>query len=403
MSTYFATTRRIQALGEALQPNKRHLRHTLSRCGYYFVDMDKYMHYYLRTTEPKRIPPSAVVTHSKTDVFTNFLESDQVSSIVVCVHGYNVHFFEALSWFRILTDTMKHLDPLGQYVITSAEDLTTTDDCNITNRTAFIGFSWPSRGKVLNYLADQGAARASASALGALLTRLRATGRSVNLLCHSMGNLLACHALSHLLDGQFHSCNSSETGDIKKLLVRGNRAKRNGIETEQVERDRWLVDNYVMIAPDVERRHVTRCVDDETVESSYHGPFYSGLQHLVKNKVNFFSRFDRALAISDYEKSSREVRLGLRETLDKWTLGLLDFRERNPDQRWEERLGQGPAPVNAAPTIRSVNATELANRQIGHGDHIDAVPVVERIARELKIGIKPQSAAGAREGGGESA
>ena len=67
------------------------------------------------------------------------------------------------------------------------------------------------------------------------------------------------------------------------------------------------------------------------------------------------------------------------------TFGLLDFLKRNPDQRWEKRLGSAPAPLNAAPGFVSVNATELAGRRIGHGDHIDSLPIVKRIARELGI------------------
>ena len=121
------------------------------------------------------------------------------------------------------------------------------------------------------------------------------------------------------------------------------------------------------------------------MESGYVGQFYSGLQHLVRRKVNVFSRFDRALALSNYEKTSRKAGFAIGEAANKLTLGLLAFLERNPDQRWERRLGEAPAPLNAAPGFESINATELANRKIDHSDHIDSRAVVGRIAEVLEI------------------
>ncbi len=102
--------------------------------------------------------------------------------------------------------------------------------------------------------------------------------------------------------------------------------------------------------------------------------------------MNLYSRFDGALTVSSLEKAPREMGLAVADAASRLTFGLLDFLERNPDQRWEKRLGEAPAPVNAAPGFTSVNATELANRKIGHSDHIDAPEVVKRIAKELKIG-----------------
>ena len=78
--------------------------------------------------------------------------------------------------------------------------------------------------------------------------------------------------------------------------------------------------------------------------------------------------------------------LAVADAASRPTFGLLDFLDRNPDQHWEEPLGEAPAPANAAPGFTSGNATELANRKVGHSDHIDAPEVVNRIAEELEIG-----------------
>ena len=123
----------------------------------------------------------------------------------------------------------------------------------------------------------------------------------------------------------------------------------------------------------------------ETEYQEYQGPFYSGLQHLVRKQVNVYSRFDSVLKLSGYEKAPREWAHSIGDAASEMTFGLLDFLKRNPDQRWEKRLGSAPAPLNAAPGFVSVNATELAGRRIGHGDHIDSLPIVKRIARELGI------------------
>lgn len=38
-----------------------------------------------------------------------------------------------------------------------------------------------------------------------------------------------------------------------------------------------------------------------------------------------------------------DIRLAI-SILSKITLGLLDFRKRNPDYKWEKRLGEAPIP-----------------------------------------------------------
>ena len=196
-----------------------------------------------------------------------------------------------------------------------------------------------------------------------------------------MGNYLACHMLSHLVRESFRPVDVEP--NVQPLLTRAEEDAEG--ETDQPpQRTEWLIDNFVMLAPDVERRHVTTCAG-QGVESDYRGCFYSGLQHLSKRTINFYSRFDSALKVSDIEKSAREGLLAGREAFNKVTLGLFNFRERNPDEKWEKRLGSAPAPSNAAPGFESVNATELANRKIDHGDHVDAVAIVKRIAAELGV------------------
>ena len=129
------------------------------------------------------------------------------------------------------------------------------------------------------------------------------------------------------------------------------------------------------------RRHVTKAAG-RGVESTYVGPFYSGLQHLVRRNVNVYSRYDSVLRVSDVEKSAWEAGIGI---LSKVTLGLLDFQARNPDHRWEKRLGEAPHPVTAPLNFVSVNAIEVAGRPIDHSDHIDDTEIAQKIASALEI------------------
>ena len=132
-----------------------------------------------------------------------------------------------------------------------------------------------------------------------------------------------------------------------------------------------------MIAPDVERRHVTKCKPDDpkdNIETQYIGPFYSGLRHLTRRVVNIYSRFDSALKASDIEKKPRNLFYRITESPQAPT-----------DRRWEKRLGSAPAPHSAPDNFESVNATEITDRKIGHSDHIDSRSIVRRIATELEI------------------
>lgn len=387
MIRYFATNRALDQLARAFPSEDRQKRLKLSEGGYYFVDMAKYLRYYLATTDRSRMPGGAVVQDSAADVFDGFLGDKRIGRVVVCVHGFNVELFEAHTWFRVLTDTMRHIDSVGDRVVTAPDDLAAKPKtAPAGSLTAFIGFSWPSNGDVFSYGSDQREAVGSAAAFAGLLCRIRAAGKAVGLVCHSMGNYLACHALAALINKVTVPADAAGNPKIAQLLDRG--PLRPG--SEAVDRNEFFVETMIMIAPDVERRHVTKCEvkdldeqDDVTVD--YVGPFYSGLQHLVGRKVNLYSRFDSALNVSDLEKLPRETALSVGDTVSAWSFGLLSFLERNPDQRWEKRLGSAPAPINAGPGFVSVNATEIAGRKIDHSDHIDALPVVARIAAELGV------------------
>ena len=154
MLKFFATNRSLDRLAKAVEIDNevpesqdasspdprvkaRQTRIKLERGGYYFVDAEKYMKYYLGTTTRKDMPASAVVSDSESCVFDGFLKRKEVERIVVCVHGYNSELNEAITWFRILTDTMKHLPKVGERVVTSPRDLVN----NTGAATAFIGFS----------------------------------------------------------------------------------------------------------------------------------------------------------------------------------------------------------------------------------------------------------------------
>ena len=385
MIQYFATNRAMDQLARATSDRDQRL--ILSKGGYYFVDMAKYMRYYLATTDSGRLPKGAIVEESQKDVFDGFLNDKRIGRIVLCVHGFNVALFEAFTWFRVLTDTMKHLPDIGDRIVTSKADLETKPkNTKAGSLTAFVGFSWPSNGNVFSYMSDQREAVAAAPAFASLLARIKTAKKPLSMICHSMGNYLACHALAAIVNEVVVPSDAVDSPEIKALLTRADRVA----DSEDVKRTEFLVDTFVMIAPDVERRHVTKCEvkdldDEDDVDSDYVGQFYSGLQHLAGRKVNIYSRFDSALNVSDLEKRPREAVLTVGDAVSRWSFGLLEFLERNPDQRWEKRLGSAPAPINAAPGFESINATEIAGRKIDHSDHVDAIDLTKAIAERLGI------------------
>jgi len=377
MIKYFATNRSIEDLGKAV--NSRDQRHKLQKGGYFFVNMEKYMGHFFDELETDHLPIDSIVIDSKTEIFEKMLSDPKIKQIVVCVHGFNVKLHEAFTWFRVLTDTMKGIENVGRRIVTEPKDL---NGIGQGEGTAFIGFSWPSNGSVLSYPSDQRAAAESVGAFAGFLARLKKeTNKLVNLICHSMGNFLACHTFAALVNEKI--CPPAFIGEEKyqKLIKRQSRPPG----AEEVEREEFFIEKYIMIAPDVERRHITKCWGNGEVEPSYVGPFYSGLQHLVKSKINIYSRFDGALAISDVEKLPRKARESLRAGFDKLTFGLFDFLDRNPDFKWEKRLGEAPHPPNSPPGFESINATEIAGRKVDHSDHIDSQEMVNKISSSLDI------------------
>ena len=376
---YFATNRDCENLGRDFSRDERI---NLQKGGYHFVDMEAYMSYYLSEVDSKTMPRGVVVEKSQEDVFDNFLNKEKVGSVVICVHGFSVHFHDAQTWYGILTDALRHTKSLNNRVITDPKnqldmELLNSDDVGKGELTAFIGFSWPSNGNVLSYLSDQGEARSSAHVLANLITRIRRmeNNPNVNLICHSMGNFLVCHMFKQLVKEE----SLPYEPDAKKLEALKIRIGRDTADPEK----RYFVDRYIMLAPDVERRHVTKCVEIKGEKEPYVGQFYSGLEHLAGQVHNFYSRFDGALAISNYEKAPRKALVSAKGMLDKLTFGMIDFLERNPDEKWEQRLGATQHPIIAPPNMVSHNAVELSGREIGHSDYVDSKEIAEEIANIL--------------------
>lgn len=380
---YFATNRDCENLGRDFSRDERI---NLQKGGYHFVDMEAYMSYYLSEVDSKTMPRGVVVEKSQEDVFDNFLNNEKVGSVVICVHGFSVHFHDAQTWYGILTDTLKHTEDLRNRVVTDPKnqqdmELLNSDDVGKGELTAFIGFSWPSNGNVFSYLSDQGEARSSAHVLANLITRIRRmeNNPNVNLICHSMGNFLACHMFKQLVKEESIP-HEPDPGKLKALRVRMGRIE-NGTTVDS--KAKHFVDRYIMLAPDVERRHVTKCVEIKGEKEPYVGQFYSGLEHLVGQVHSFYSRFDGALAISNYEKAPRKALVSAKGMLDKLTFGMIDFLERNPDEKWEQRLGATQHPIIAPPNMESHNAVELSGREIGHSDYVDSKEIAKEIAKIL--------------------
>ena len=405
---YFATNRSMEDLGRDYT-TEDHLK--LRTSGYYWVDMVAYMGHYFGTVESDTLDKRNIVRKPDEKVFDRFLACDSVKRVVICVHGFNVHLYDSYTWFRILVSSMRRTkrpdtgnpdDTYGDLMVThpsNPEDRERLDDPKHANSlTAFVGFSWPSNGNVLSYPSDQREAVRSASALANLIARIHSYDKEVSLVCHSMGNYLTCHMLAALVNGDFmprmfhrdkdiasdKNLAKSRLDNLKKwqpTILREARRKD--------DKSRKFIERYVMIAPDVERRHVTKCVVDSKrigtpeEQAEYLGPFYDGLDNLVGDAFNFYSRFDGALSISNVEKAPRKAAAAVKGALDDVTFGLFDFLERNPDQKWERRLGAAPHPPNAPRNIQSFNATEISGREIGHSDYIDSHEIAETIASLL--------------------
>lgn len=361
---YFATNRDRQNLGKHLDRTRRI---QLQRGGYHWLDMKKYMSHYLATTDSSTMPPEVIIPNSEEWVFQKFLSSPNVKRIIIGVHGFNVALHGALTSFSILADTLQHTPAFGSNLIT---DPTTAEAAILLNTsgtelTAFVGYSWPSDGKMTRYQADRVEAVSSASSLANLIgcIRLKNPAAQVHVIAHSMGNYLTCTMLQKLVDKEITPLDAND--DIRNRV---ERIDRGGDQ-------KFFIDRYIMLAPDVERRHVTQCdVDNDfNTRAEYLGPFYAGLKHLVGEVHLFYSRFDTALKASKLEKEGRELITGIGEF----------FTGDNPDTRWESSLGLNPAPNVAPPNMYSYNGVTLTNREIDHGDYFDALPIADKIAAVL--------------------
>jgi esterase/lipase superfamily enzyme len=103
------------------------------------------------------------------------IEDAGESTALLFIHGFNVTFDEAI----------RNAGQIGW-------------DLNFEG--LIIGFSWCSEGEVLNYFADESNARLCAPKLATFLTFLRDKIRlkSINIIAHSMGNLLLIEALRRM-------------------------------------------------------------------------------------------------------------------------------------------------------------------------------------------------------------
>jgi len=397
---FFATNRAMETLSKAVEldpkdagsaERARERRHRLQSGGYYFVDADEYMSHYLAHVDRHTMPERAVVEASRKSVFEDFLAQEAIGRVVVCVHGFNVDLHHAVTWFRILTNTMARAGYAGGLALRL--DKARFAAAAPGSLTAFIGFSWPSNGSTFAYNRDQADAVASAPAFANLLLRLRAYGKKIVILSHSMGNYLACTALAGMVNKQSvpyaataeylaETLGLDEAAAVAKAKeLRGEIIRPN----DGVRAAPFLVERMVMIAPDVERRHVTKSLDQDP-QRFYVGPFYSGLEHLVGNITNVYSRFDGALSVSTIEKKPKDWALKVGDALAAITpWGALDDLKRDPDNKWEMRLGSSAHPITAPANFASLNATEIAGRPIDHSDHIDSAPVAEAIATALGL------------------
>jgi hypothetical protein len=388
---FFATNRAMETLGRIVQDpgDERERRIGMERGGYYFIDTHKFMSDFFATVDGAAMPEAALVANSKTDVFDAFLAKPSVGRVVVCVHGFNVKLHHAVTWFRILTDTMRN-NGLADRMVLRADDAR-LDTAPAGSLTAFIGFSWPSNGSTLAYNRDQADAVASAGAFANLVGRIVAYDKKISLLCHSMGNYMACNALASLVKET--TVPTAMTAEyLQKMLgisPQAADAKAKALQTRMRRNvdgqpETFLIDRFVMVAPDVERRHVTKSKDQES-KRQYVGPFYSALEHTVRETTNVYSRFDGALNISNLEKRPKDLALKIGDALSSLSFGMLDFLERNPDYKWEMRLGSSAHPVTAPPRMRSLNATEIAGRPIDHSDHIDVPALALAIGKALGL------------------
>jgi esterase/lipase superfamily enzyme len=365
---YFATNRDRENLGRDI---KRDTRIKLQRGGYNWINTEKCMSHYLATTDPTTMPSEAIIKDSKKEIFDDFLNKPSIKHIIICIHGFNVHLHGALTSFSVLIDTLK-ITKLGSTLVTDPEEAKTLLDIPTSNMTAVVGFSWPSNGSGLDYVSDRLEAASSAHALANLISaiRIQNPNAKVHIIAHSMGNFLTCKMLEGLVNEEIIPLHQNE--QIKKMLKRRDRGGEGA----------FFVDCFIMLAPDVERRHVTQCdkhkknnnpENKKNDKANYLGPFHAGLKHLVGGIYLFYSRYDSALKASKVEKEARENIGAIKEV----------FTGRDLNNLWEDSLGLNPAPELAPPNMYSYNASTLSNRPIDHGDYFDTVTIAKKISESI--------------------
>jgi esterase/lipase superfamily enzyme len=380
---FFATNRDRHNLGRNVN---REQRIQLQKGGYHWVDMKKYMAHYLATTEPSTMPPEVIITNSEEDVFKVFLDQNSVKHIIIGIHGYNVSFQGALTSFSVLADTLSIAlkesgttlitDPIVSEKFEAASDREGVKSINIKydpilkdpnkKLIAFVGFSWSSNGKVVDYLSDRADALRAAPALANLIGYIRTQNPNakIHIIAHSMGNYLICHMLGELVNKTIKPIYYNDA--IERQLERQDLGGENA----------FFIDRYLMLAPDVERREVTQCDVDSIrgTGSEYNDPFFEGLRHLVQETHVFYSRYDNVLKASIVEKDV------VHESLQR---GVELFTGSDLQKRWESSLGLNPLPALAPDNMESHNATTLTNRTIDHGDYFDALDIAKKIVEVI--------------------
>ncbi len=388
---YFATNRDTENLGRDVS---RSARLRMQKGGYSWIDTKAYMSYYLAETNPDKMPKEALIESSRAPIFNNFLGKESVKRIIICIHGFNVPLHGAITSFTILANTLESIDLaageskkldiiIDPTLLESKQKLSEPD----SNLTALVGFSWPSNGQVLDYASDRTEAATSAPVLANLINAIREgnSNAEIFVVAHSMGNFLTCTMLHDLAVETYTPINEESEKD--RIKFRG----------DKTDKSKFFIDGYFMLAPDVERRHVTKCYkrgepsyskedfskenliaatrsSEQAEEIYYLGPFFEGLHHLVGGSYLFYSRHDKALKLSRVEKEARERTDDVKEFFS---------RKRNIENLWEDSLGLNPAPPLAPPNMYSFNASTLSNMQIDHGNYFDMLGIVQKIAHEI--------------------
>lgn len=163
---FFATNRDRSNLGRTFDQADRI---QLQKGGYHWIDMKRFMAHYLATTDQITMPPEAIILDSEEKIFEDFLAKPAIKRIIIGIHGYNVPFHGALTSFSLLADTLSQVleekhnkilitDPITAEKYENGEikveyDKRLNDEAS--DLTAFIGFSWPSNGNVLDYISDR--------------------------------------------------------------------------------------------------------------------------------------------------------------------------------------------------------------------------------------------------------